>query len=98
MREQATRYCLVLVILVLAGMYFPAMQRPYPGWLPPATQAELQTYNPGGFERVAVNGTSAVNASANLDRDDVDANPTVCAYTSCDSPLHIKPADFDSAF
>jgi hypothetical protein len=100
---------LILVIFALAGMYFPALEAPYPGWLPPATPEELQASHARRLQNLAAvprpTGLPEIHVcadgSANLHpihHDDGEADSAAYAYTPCDAPLTAGPAYFDSHF
>ena len=105
MREKVVRFCLVVLIAALAGMYGPAMQTPYSGWLPPATPEEAQAY--GVFAHHGAQASAQpktfrnptfADGVAHLHLGDADAESTPHGYTTCDSPVASEPADFKSDF
>jgi hypothetical protein len=106
MREQAMRYCLIALIVALAGMYVLAFHTPYPGFLPPATPAEVQAWGVFANRHSAAETqpsrpqqlNACADTPANVHPADAPAELTAHAYTSCDAPIAAGAADFDSDF
>src|SRR5689334_13140568 len=96
------RYCLVVIIFILAGMYFLALGDPNVTWLPAPTAEESQEYNQRGLRNLAARADAnrrlnnvAQASAARLHREGTDESR---AYTSCDTPVADNAPDFDSDF
>jgi hypothetical protein len=93
------RYCLMLLIVALAGAYYFALAAPYPGWLPPASPEELQALETRRLQSLSA---AAQPTGLPVCQDCIDAgsvphldtgNATAPAYTACESPVSSGPPD-----
>ena len=102
MREQTMRYCLLALNLALAAMYFLPRETAKAGWLPPATEEELQTAHLRREHILATLGESTAtshagqsSAAAQVDKD--LAATLAHSFTPCEAPVG-EPAGSDFGF
>jgi hypothetical protein len=94
MREHTMRYCLLALNLALVGMYFLPRETAEPGWLPPATEQELQTAHLQREHNLAACGLAVAGSESHVCAG-ACTNPQLIAgesasahaYTSCDTPV-----------
>ena len=105
MREQAMRYCLITLIVALAGMYFYVLEPAYPGFLPPATPEELRAYHiehqaavTAFAEPLFVSQCDVCSNAADSRPSPTDTEAALHGYTPCDIPLAAGRVDFDTDF
>lgn len=95
MREQTMRYWLLALNLALVGMYFFPRETAEPGWLPPATEQELQSAHLQREHYLAANGLAMAGPDSRvccpLPQHVEGESASTHAYTSCDTPVGSAP-------